>query len=130
MHKTVFFHLPPRAVSGILKRRRHTQTCNCIDRVTVKHEADICDLFSLYANQIHKSCQAAALEVMLDHQSYTLLASGTEIIAGNGILSVSMGFGSLFGKMSQCASDKSTAIITFCTICRSAPRLSCSAVRT
>lgn len=48
---------------------------------------------SLYANQIHKSCQAAALEVILDHQSYTLLANDTEIIGGNGILSVSMGFG-------------------------------------
>lgn len=86
--------------------------------------------FSLSVNLIHKSNQAAALEVTLDLQSAALLANDAEIIGGDGILLVSMGFSSLFGKMSQCASDKSIAIIPFCTICWSALRLSCSAVCT
>lgn len=45
MHKTVFFHLSPRAINDMLKHWKHTQTCNCTDSVTVKHETDICDLF-------------------------------------------------------------------------------------
>lgn len=78
--------------------------------------------------KMHKSNQAA---LWRSHRTSSHLHD-LEIIGGNGILSVSMGFSCLFGrkKKSQCASDKSTAIIPFCTICRPALRLSCGAVRT
>lgn len=102
---------------------RGTHTCNYTDRVSVKHMADICDLFLF----ICKPDMQNPVKLLPCRSRWT---TSPRCLQMTQRLERKMGFGRPFGEKSQCASDKSTGIATFSAICRCAPRPFCSTVGT
>lgn len=121
---TMYFHMTPSVINDMPKHWKHSKTgawCHGgkFNPTVFQMWFRMWFIFSLPANQKHKSSPMLLWRSHWTSSHLRYLQATHRDYRKQWILSVSMGFRDLFEKMSQCASDKSTAIKQFCTICLS-----------